>query len=244
MTPIISGPSRQRVIRTTVVTLMVCGFAAAFIRDGHGGYARKNLHDLLASLGEPADRAIRVDPTLTTVEGVARAKRIAEFTSADASQLRSTLGEPALARGDEWYYVGPAGWLKVGLRQGAPAHAEWVAAKKSETDIQWQRWIGYALAAFAAVLLFHTVRVLTRRVRLDDSGLQIPGYQPVPLSALTVVRADDFQRTGRARIEMQVGGQTSIAVLDDYAVNDLGAIVAAICRERGWPDPIHRSSQQ
>lgn len=220
---------------------MVSAFAIAFVRDGHGGYARKNLLDLLALLGERPDRIVRIDSALTAAEGAARVKRAAELTAGDAEPVRAALGEPALVRGDEWYYVGPAGWVRVELRRGAPPQAEWVAAKKSETDIQWQRWIGYGLTGFAVVCLLHMFRVLTRRVRLDDTGLAMPGYKPIPLSALTAVRAEDFHQTGRARLEVQLDGRTVVAMLDDYAVNDLGRIVSAICSERGWPDPIPHS---
>ena len=60
--PIHSRTTTQQLLRAGLVDPLIGGFAAAFLYDGHGGYARKNALALLRSLGLPEAPPPPIDP--------------------------------------------------------------------------------------------------------------------------------------------------------------------------------------
>lgn len=244
MTAIHSGSSRQRIVRVSLISLMVIGFAVAYLWDGFRGYPERNRQELikLLNLDQAAASQLVIDPNLTASEADRRLGIIGRDKLNSVEKLTTAFGKPSLVHGGEAYYMGQAGWVKV--KTGGGGTGEWVRAGKSETDIQLQRWIAMGLSAFGVALLIHLVRVLMFRVAVDSNTLRISGRQPIPISSINTVDAGDFNKTGRIGILYDDGRSARSVRLDDYQVMDLKGIVAAICKERGIPDPLGTAPAQ
>lgn len=244
MTAIHSGSSRQRIVRVSLISLMVIGFAVAYLWDGFRGYPERNRQELikLLNLDQAAASQLVIDPNLTASEADRRLGIIGRDKLNSVEKLTTAFGKPSLVHGGEAYYLGQAGWLKVRIAAGGGESDAWVRAGKSETDIQLQRWIGIVLSGLGIVLAIHMIRVLRFRVTVDSSSLKITGRQLIPLASISAIDAGEFQKTGRIEVRFDDGRMQRSARLDDYQVMDLKGIVAAICKEQGMPDPLAAAS--
>jgi hypothetical protein len=235
MQSIVSGPSTERVVRTLLLILLIDGFTIAYLWDGYVGYARRNANELVRLLGFPADAAPPINSSLTAGE----AQRIAQTIKAgdELSAVTAVLGRPSLEHGGDAYFLGPGGWLKVQLTGSRIASAAWTSGPKTESDQQWQRWIGYALAVGGLIVAIRLALVLTTRLTLSDDGLWIRGRRLVPFDAITALRADPAGRSGCVEIEYSLDGRLQRVGLDRYVYKRLPEIVAAICERKGFSNP-------
>lgn len=240
--PIHSGSSHQRMMRVMSLTVMVIGFAATFLLDGYRGYPHRNLQELGKHLGLSSTEVLPIEirPELTAAKAKELIDIIGQERPRDASALTGLLGQPSYFRGQEFYYVGEAGWLRVDWHSTDGARAEWVGAGKSETDIAWQKWIGFGLLVIGWALLVHLLRVVFFRASLTEAGLKIGRRPFIPLDAITSIRADNFQKTGRVEIRASVEGREIVVATDDYEVKELKSLVAAICNARGFENPLEQ----
>jgi len=247
MQNIVSGTSTERVVRTLLLMLLIDGFTVAYLWDGYVGYERKNANELVRLLGLPSDAAPSINSTLTAIEG----QRIAGASKAgdELSAVTAALGKPNLEHGGDAYFLGPGGWLKVTaadlpLSRAASNHsagsriasAAWTNGPKTESDQQWQRWIGYALAVGGLIVAVRLTLVLATRLTLSDDGLW-RGKQLIPFDAITAVRADPAGRLGCVEIEYSLEGRLQPIAFDRYVYKRLPEIVAAICERRGFSNP-------
>jgi len=247
MQVIISGTTTERVVRTLLLMLLIDGFTVAYLWDGYVGYVRQNAHELVRLLGLPSDAAPPINSTLTASE----AQRIVQTIKAgdELSALTTVLGKPSLEHGGDAYFLGPGGWLKVPaadlpLSRAASNHsagsriasAAWTSGPKTESDQQWQRWIGYALAVGGLIVTLHLALVLVTRLTLLDDGLLL-GKQLISLDTITALRADPAGRSGCMEIEYSVDGRLQRISLNRYVYKRLPEIVAAICERKGFANP-------
>ena len=244
---IVSGTSTERVVRTLLLMLLIDGFTVAYLWDGYVGYARQNANELVRLLGLPADAAPPINQSLTANE----AQRIAQTIKVgdELSAVTGKLGGPNLEHGGDAYFLGPGGWLKVPaadlpLSRTASNHSAgsqianvtWTNGPKTESDQQWQRWIGYALAVGGLIVGLRLALVLATRLTLSDDGL-LRGQQLIPLDAITALRADPAGRSGCVEIEYSLDGRLQRVGLDRYVFKRLPEIVAAICERKGFANP-------
>ncbi len=237
MNPIISRTTTERIVRATLAALLINGFAIAFLWDGHVGYARNNVEELVRSLGLDLQSRPVIDKKLTAMAGDQFTRELREGMLSDKVETR--LGAPSLSHGDDLYYLGPGGHLRVHLDHSRVESAEWIDGIHLETDLAWQRWIGYVLAVFGIAAAAQFLRVVTLRVSLTGEGLKVRGGQRIPFDAMTKLVADTSGKGRGMKLEYSVDGRVGAVKLDDYAVKDLSAIVEAICEQTGFPDP-HR----
>ncbi len=235
MQPVTSGTSNERIARTLIPLLLANGFAAAFLWDGHVGYARQNAEKLIASLGLDPDAV----PTFSKELTASDAKELAESIqrSSPLSAVTDRLGTPSLEHGDDVYFLGPAGHLVVRRAANRVESAQWLDAPKNEFDLALQRWIGYILAPIGLVLILQLVRVLTARTVLDDAGLTLPGRPPIPLDEMTQLTREDDKSDVLVMTHTPQGSQSSVN-LDPYQIKHLDAIVDTICEQKSWPNPL------
>lgn len=235
MQKIVSGTSTERAFRTLLLMLLIDGFTVAYLWDGYVGYARQNANELVRLLGLPADAAPPINATLTASE----AQRIAREVKAgvELSSITSVLGNPSLEHGGDAYFLGPGGWLKVQLTSGRIVSVAWTNGPKTESDQQWQRWIGYALAVVGLIVALRLALILTTRLTLSDAGLQVGGRLLIPFDAITALRADPAGRSGCVEIEYSLDGRLQRVGLDRYVYKRLPEIVGAICGRKGFPNP-------
>ena len=234
MQSIVSGPSTERVVRTLLLMLLIDGFTVAYLWDGYVGYARQNANELVRLLGLASDAAPPINSTLAASEG----QRLAQAVKAgdELSAVTAVLGKPNLEHGGDAYFLGPGGWLKVQLTGSRIASVAWTSGPKTESDQQWQRWIGYALAVGGLIAAVRLALVLTTRLTLLDDGL-LRGKQRIPLDAITALRADPAGRSGCVEIEYSVDGRLQRISLDRYVFKRLPEIVTALCERKGFSNP-------
>jgi len=239
MQTITSGTSLERVIRTLLLMVLIAGFAAAYLWDGYVGYARRNAEELVTLLGETPAVLPLANPLLTTAEG--RRMSQAAIPGDGSSAIPSVLGQPTLRHGNDAYFLGPGGWLKVQRTGDRIVGVAWTDGPKTESDQRWQRWIGYALAVGGLIVAVRVALVLATQLTLSDEGLQIRGQRLIPLDAITALRADPSGRAGCVEIEYSLAGRPQPLRLDVYVYKRLPEIVVAICERRGflnpWPAP-------
>lgn len=235
MQPITSGTSRERIIRTALLTLLVTVFAGAFLRDGYGGYARKNAAELAASLGLSGDAPLVINEKLTKAEGLRLASN---FTGVGGlAGVRKLLGEPAVERENAVYFVGPGGNLQIEADPGRAGKATWVDGGRSETSQAIQRGVGYLLAVVTIAFAIQLLRVLSARTTLCDAGLKVPGHPLIELDAIQTMRVVG-ERGAAVELGYAAGDQTETILLDPYFVGRLEGVVAAISQARGIENPL------
>ena len=235
MQSIVSGTSTERVVRTLLLMLLIDGFTVAYLWDGYVGYARQNANELVRLHGLPSDAALPINSTLTASEGLRLAQAVK--TGDGLSAVTSVLGQPSLEHGGDAYFLGPGGWLKVPLTGGRDASAAWTNGSKTESDQQWQRWIGYALAGGGLVVGVRLALVLATRLTLSDGGLQIRGRALIPFDAIIALRSDPSGPAGCVEVEYSLKGRSARLRLDVYVFKRLPDIVAAICERKGFLNP-------
>lgn len=222
---ITTGPGRERLFRTGLLTILVNLFAMMFLLDGYGGYARKNATDFASMLG--------IDATLVTHDDAWTAARAqSEYEAIRPGQavdgLVDRLGPPTALKDKDLYYLGPGGWFKVSIESGRVRSAAWQDAARTESDQRWQRWIGFALAAVGVLAAWRFATAATRRAALSPQGLSVAGERFVPWERLAGVRTVD-DRDGGVVVDYtdERGAQQSIR-LDEYRYRNVSAIAEAI----------------
>ena len=235
MQQIVSGTTRERMIRSSLGVIFVSGFAIAFLWDGFAGYPRDNARQLLSTLGLDSSERHTIDPKLTASEA---RKLVEEFVpGTDAAAVTDRLGPPIFEHGRDSYYLGPGGHLRARIEEGRVLNVEWTDGPHTETDLTYQRWIGYVLATVGLAFIFRFLRVVGTRVSLNDAGLKVGSRPRVPFDAMTALRADDSGKGGRIELSYSIDGRNGRVRLDDYVVKDFSAIVTAICERAGFPNP-------
>ena len=235
MQSIVSGTSTERVVRTLLLMLLIDGFTVAYLWDGYVGYTRQNANEFVRLLGLPSNATPSINSTLKASE----AQRIAQVIKAgdDLSAVTAVLGKPSLEQGGDAYFLGPGGWLKVQLTGNRIANVTWTNGPKTESDQQWQRWIGYSLAVVGLIFAVRLALILTTRLTLSDDGLWMRGQRLIPFDAITALRADPAGRSGCVELEYSRLGRLNRLRLDAYAYKELPRMVAAICERKGFVNP-------
>jgi hypothetical protein len=240
MQVIISGTSTERAVRTILLMALVDCFTVAYLWDGYVGYARKNANEFVRLLGLPTEAAPPMHAQLTTAEG----RRLAQQARSgdELSVITSVLGKPGLEHGGDAYFLGAGGWLKAKLAGGRIASVAWTDGPKTESDQQWQRWIGYALAVGGLIAAVRLALVLTTRLSLTDDGLWIGPRRLIPFDAITALPADPAGRLGCVELQYTRLGRLTRVRLDRYVYKRLPEITAKICERKGFPNPWPASS--
>jgi len=240
MQTITSGTTTERIVRTVLLILLVVLFAAAYIWDGYVGYARQNGAELARVLGVDPATIPPAYSELTRTRGTVIAGLLAG--GGTLSAVAPALGAPTIRHGRDDYYLGPAGWLRIGRDGTRITAATWTDGKRTESDQQWQRWIGYTLGLLGVILILQLLRVLNTRATLSDAGLQVRGKELIPWEAIVDLRADTSGRRGRVELAYSLDRRAGLIRLDAYVYKDLPAIVAAICQRKGFTIGDHTHS--
>lgn len=235
MQSIVSGTSTERVVRTLLLMLLIDGFTVAYLWDGYVGYAKQNSEEFIRLLGLPIDAAPSTNASLT--EGLAQRIALEVPPGSELSTVASIVGEPSLEHGGDAYYLGPGGWLKVQMTGSRVASIAWTNGPKSESDQQWQRWIGYGLAFGGLLAAVRFAMVIATRMTLSDEGLKVGNRSLIPFESMTVLRADPKGGTACVELEYSLDGKLHRARLDRYVFKRLPEIVASICEQKGFANP-------
>ncbi len=236
MQPIVSGTTTERIVRTSLLTLMVCGFSALSFKDGYYSYPRENVESVIKSLGlDLPDPPPPINPELT--DQSARALTIQRRQRVE--QVISQVGGEPLTHGESVYFFGHGGFLRLEVDSGRVVKHEWIGGPKHDaTSLLFQKIMGYALAPLGLLLLVQFVRVLTTKAALSSDGLKVRGRPLIPLDMIKGFQADRFRKKGFLDVEYAVDGKDGSIRLDEYVIKETRAIIEAICQETKLDNPL------
>ncbi|MEL7240222.1 MAG: hypothetical protein AAGK78_15295, partial [Planctomycetota bacterium] len=96
---------------------------------------------------------------------------------------------------------------------------------RSDSDILWQKIIGFALIPLSVFLMYRWVKISGGEYRLDaDDVLHAPGHAALPADRVTNIDDDRWARKGISVIEYNVEGQDTPGQikLDDFVYDAEG----------------------
>ncbi|MEM8874748.1 MAG: hypothetical protein AAGD32_10880 [Planctomycetota bacterium] len=89
--------------------------------------------------------------------------------------------------------------------------------RHSDTSIRAQILLGFLLPVGGLALIGWTLWAARSEVRLDENDtLHVAGHPPVPLSAITDIDDERWEKKGVSRMAYEVGGQSGVIKLDDF----------------------------
>ena len=228
MQPIISRTSTERIIRVCIFMVLVDVFTVLYLWDGYIGYARNNRAEFARVLGVDVEQ---IGPTRADLVGATVDTLVVDLPI----NSKMSLGEPSIVHDGYEYFVGPGGWLR--LRDDHSEPAQWTNGPHGESDIRWQRYIGWTLAVVGLFATLFFARVLGTRAILNDQGLKVTGKPLVRWEEITGLRPDASKR-GVIELEYHANGSRRTLRMDDYLYRDLARITAAIAARKGLDDPL------
>jgi len=258
MEPIRSGTTTERIIRTTILTGVLIFYSLWSFWDAYRGYPHKNLEGLVQNLATvPAEQDYpRIDNRVTQAAFEELVAKLDSGHRVTASELTELLGEPAVREGDTAFFFGPAGLVKVVIRndaarlimeKNAPVSPLWIGGVKTEGDIFYNQAVGVIVGVIGVLMLLQWIRVLRTRVELTDAGLEVSsqggfrfGATPrVPLEAITRLGTEDLSRKGWVHLHYRLeDGREGVVSLNDYVHKAFRPIITAICEQRGFENPL------
>lgn len=239
-----SGPTRERVIRTTIPLIMVGVFAVWFAYDGWVGYPKRNFVDHLEQLSaEERAQAQNAPIYPKIVEGMLSGEMVSKIQTAimatgqEAKRkgLEKVLGvPPSWESNGVWYYFGPAYRLRV----SPPDDIDGVKTTKTTTDILGQKVISVVLSVGTVALLWLIISVLRTHLVLDAQGIVFGKCRPISWDVIKELRADSFDRKGWVDLIYTENGTDRKLRLDDYHLAKFDQIIDAICDKKGFKNPL------
>ncbi len=239
MTPIVTPTTSERILRTLGLTALCCVFSGWFLYDGYVGYPAQNLEKAVEALDPVPEQLPTIDPAITNagVEPWLTDFRQERITRADILEHFGPPEWESPAR-DEIRYFGPGGVLRFSLSGDLLRDAAYVAGEKDDTELAWQRILGYLLVPVALAMILQLLRVLTTRVVLDDDGLKVRARALIPFDAMTGLDAARYRKKGYMDLSYTVDGKPRKVRLDDYIIRDFRPIVTEICERCGLENPL------
>ncbi|HUU81958.1 MAG TPA: hypothetical protein VM243_00515 [Phycisphaerae bacterium] len=248
MEPIRSGTTTERVIRTSILTLLFAGYSLWCFWDGYYAYPRHNAETLKENLTPVPQEAPAVNRLVTNAKIQALHKKTAkekvEVTKAEVLEL---LGEPAAWEDDMGSFFGPGGLARITFQDDRVRKVRWFPGPKKESDLFTQFLMGCAVGLVGLGMILQWIRAVSTRVQLTDAGLKLNsqggtrwgGSPLVPFEAMTGLRIEDYKRKGWVVVEYQLtDGREGTVSLNDYVHKAFPEIVAEICRRKGFENPI------
>lgn len=235
MREIHSGSSTKRVVRTALAVLIVNVFAVFFLWDGFIRYPVANAAQLAKTLGLPLPVPPPIHPELTADQAQEFVKTLEK--KAAPSVLTDRWGEPGLRHEGMWYFLGPGGHLGVQVAGEQLEMAEWHVGLHSDQDLKWQRVIGAVLGAIGVICVVNLIRTVMGFATLTEVGLHVTGQRVIAWEEMVSVTAPPNDKFRRVVLNYLVDGRERRLLLDDDAIRDRDAIVAAVCERKGFAVP-------
>jgi hypothetical protein len=229
--------------RHLVYVGVLLAFTAWFGYDGFYAWPAENAKLAAEAMGV-APETVHINPKVMSsvqprlLADVEELNKLGSLTLEQVvARLKVTLGEPTLVRTNEYWWVGPAMYIKASVQNNRPKMEEVLSDKRSEGSIRGQRWLSMALLVGAVLVTLKLVRVMTTRVILDDAGLRY-NRRSVSWEAMTGLRSDDYERKFWVDLEYTAGDVTRSMRLDSLHIEKFNEIVRAICERKGFTSPL------
>lgn len=250
MEPLKTGSTLERIIRHGIFTVILVFYSAWLFYDGYYRYPADNLEDAKQYVPAEVQDEVTLNPRVVR-------KRVQHFQKGDRlSDVEQELGSPAwTSRVDlgnrqtnaQAFWFGPGGTFIVqydsyGTLREDPGGLR--PAKHSELDLVFQKVTGVITGVLGLYLIVHMVGILIRRAVLSEAGLKHRGHPLIPFEAMTGWDPGQYRDRGWIRLHYNVDGREGTVVLDDYKLKAFPAIVAEICRRKGFENPLEKKGRR
>lgn len=226
MTPIVSGTTTERIVRTAIATLIFSGYSCWLLWDGYVSYPQQNIRSAFTNkIGvEPPDPLPVSDPKLTAdvVEAIPKG------TTVDL--VKNQWGEPHFEHQNKLYYFGEAGFAVIQVGRSKVAELRWNEGPRyKQLDITLQRIFGFSLIPVGLGFLIQLFRVLRTRVELNDQGLHIRGRPLISFDDIcSISMPDPDSKSSSVGMHYQHGDEEKTVKLDPYVVKKLPEMIKII----------------
>lgn len=234
MERVIVGPSLEKTFRFLLITALFVFFAVAFLLDGYYGYPTNNTRQLYRTLGLDTQSLPEVNQNLTAQ----RAEQlIHQFTEEGYTpNFADSMGLPELKHENQHYFLGPGGYLRATWEAERCILLEWFVGVHSETDLSIQKTTGWVVSVASLIAIALLVQMLSKRAKLDDSGLQLPGQGMIFFEDMQSVSSSADDKSW-VNLNATQNHQPLELTLYRYDYGKLEALVDAICTRCGFDNP-------
>ena len=242
-----SGPTGERVVRSSLLCLLCTVFAIWFAYDGWVGYAKGNLAGYLKTL-TAEDRKVldqRGGPTVlpgVTEAAIQKCYGTKFRINDDVRKIveASFGGPPSHENNEAWFYFGPAAGIRLTLKDGRPSgELTPIRADHTETDLKTQKGISVVLGVISIFTLIHAIRVRTTRAVLDDAGLALGARPPIAWDAMKSLDISRFKAKGWADLYHTTASGETRTRLDEYHYKAFDEMMNALCERKGFENPLY-----
>jgi hypothetical protein len=242
--PIVSGPTKERLIRVGIFFLMCAGMGAYFLYDGYVGYPSQNFREHVDQLPPDMQEKAKSAPVYAEVTSEAAPAVESALNKVGLKDQRAALesalgGPPSFETPEAWWWFGPVHRYKVEFRNGRPTgKVEFQSSAKKENDLFLQKLIGAVLCGVALVAGLFWIRIAMTRAVVDEKGLSLRGRAPIAFESITGIDDANFRKKGWLDLLHSRDGREQRTRLDEYHLSHFAEIVAAICEKKGFHDPV------
>jgi len=241
-----SGPTTERIVRTSLLVAMVVVFAIWFSYDGWIGYPKVNYKDHIDQFPVQEQEAVRTESARRVYENIqeniipALEKALREPTLAEQkAAIEAVVGGPPSYETDQsLYYFGPAYRVKIPVWQVGSIKVVGQQTPKSRADILGQQVIAGVLGVFALGLIWFLLRVVRTRLKLDDIGLTFKGKGPIAWDDMIDLDTSRFNEKGWVDLIYNDHGTQRKLRLDEYHIARFEDVIDAICEKKGFENPL------
>lgn len=238
-----SGPAQADRNWHLARAVLFLAFAGYFIYDGAIGYPnriRTNAEEKLAAPthfnGALRWEDLRDTPLKPDYDAMQATNPVSR------EQVVALLGEPALTKGSEAYYVSRYGYGKItmmGTRVGKID--EWVPWYKTQAEVQGQFYWALLPGLIGLYFVWKLYKAVTLRVVLDDEGMVYAGQR---VSYAQMVALRDYSPKGWIDLYYKDGDTERKLRLDHEKVAKFDEIVELICQEKGFRNEVRIAREE
>lgn len=248
-----SGPASGDRNYYLLVTLFCTGMFAYFMYDWQIGYPNSNRKEAIQQLQGRLEKSEEEIKALPQLNSDAPHKELFEQMQASAETdldvYIAAFGEPVRSvRENERQlkdFVSRYGMATLEVQGGAvtPSGGKYITWKHDKGKVEGQLYWGMIPLVLALFFMMKLIKAMTLKASIDDQGLIYAGKR-IPFNAMTDLR--DFSPKGWIDLYYDEGDESKRLRLDNQKIGRYDELVAEICREKGFDDPVaeHRARKE
>lgn len=239
MEPITSGSTTERIVRTSLITVLSIGAAAWCFYDAYIHYPMENLERAVSDLTPRPEISLDlISPEVN--EDAVKSIDPQMFLKDLTARFGETGWRGKNAKGgNQARFFGTSGQIIVNLNVGDGVIKAIYEQSQyhSQSDLVFQVWMGIVVSVIVLLLVFHWFRVVIVKTTMTDEGIKQTVRPLVPFDAMTEMRAEHYAKKGWLEVDYEMDGRTGTFRLDDYKIKAFPEIIAEVCRRKDWEDP-------
>ncbi len=242
-----TGTTNERLARSGIMVIALALFAAWFAMDGWYRYPIKSLECLqkdikLTELPVP-------HPKLSMSDAHGPKDKLKPGTP--KVEVMAILGKPIKKEpspkgtSEHWHYIGQYGRLDLevdstqdpGLGKVLTYTWEQTPSDYRMEAVQQQKVFAIVCAVIALGGACWVIGIWRTRVVVDETGL-IYNKRRIPWDAMTDLDASQYHAKGWLKLVYQDGERQRRFKLDSFKIDDFDGVIDALCRQKGFANPI------